>query len=49
MIELSTSPWRGRAQRKGESVGLSAEEKDHPVGNKGKKALVRQVSNLIGY
>lgn len=48
MIELETSPWRGKAQHKVDSEGLSAEEKDYPVVSKGKKrVLVRQVKNLI--
>ena len=36
MIELETSPWRGKAQHKVDSEGLSAEEKDYPVVSKGK-------------
>ena len=48
MIELETSPWRGKAQHKVDSEGLSAEEKYYPVVSKGKKrVLVRQVKNLI--
>lgn len=49
MIELETSPWRGKAQHKVDSEGLSAEEKYYPVVSKGKKKGPSEASKKSDY